>query len=156
VEGAQVEYKLYNYAEFYTVAKKQTDAEGKSFLTAGLGDILLWVSKDGKVAIQKVTFGKDMAVTVVLDGKPLPQSVDIDIVPPPVSRALPEVTPKQRAENNRRMTVEDSIRHAYEATMPVEDWRGNHQTIKQFLSEAKNPVMARKLLEVISRVDRYL
>ena len=153
VEGAQVEYKLYNYAEFYTVAKKQTDAEGKSFLTAGLGDMLLWVSKDGKVAIQKISIGKDQAVTVVLDGKPLPQSLDIDIVPPPVSGSLPEVTPEQRAENNRRMTVEDSIRHAYEATMPVEDWRGNHQTIKQFLSEAKNPVMAQKLLEVISKKD---
>ena len=153
VEGAQVEYKLYNYAEFYTVAKKQTDAEGKSFLTAGLGDMLLWVSKDGKVAIQKISIGKDQAVTVVLDGKPLPQSLDIDIVPPPVSGSLPEVTPEQRAENNRRMTVEDSIRHAYEATMPVEDWRGNHQTIKQFLAEAKNPVMAQKLLEVISKKD---
>ena len=153
VEGAQVEYKLYNYAEFYTVAKKQTDAEGKSFLTAGLGDMLLWVSKDGKVAIRKISIGKDQAVTVVLDGKPLPQSMDIDIVPPPVSGSLPEVTPEQRAENNRRMTLEDSIRHAYEATMPVEDWRGNHQTIKQFLSESKNPVMARKLLEVISKKD---
>ena len=153
VEGAQVEYKLYNYAEFYTVAKKQTDAEGKSFLTAGLGDMLLWVSKDGQVAIRKISIGKDQAVTVVLDGKPLPQSLDIDIVPPPVSGSLPEVTPEQRAENNRRMTVEDSIRHAYEATMPVEDWCGNHQTIKQFLSEAKNPVMAQKLLEVISKKD---
>lgn len=153
VEGAQVEYKLYNYAEFYTVAKKQTDAEGKSFLTAGLGDMLLWVSKDGKVAIRKISIGKDQTVTVVLDGKPLPQSLDIDIVPPPVSGSLPEVTPEQRAENNRRMTLEDSIRHAYEATMPVEDWRGNHQTIKQFLSESKNPVMARKLLEVISKKD---
>lgn len=153
VEGAQVAYKLYNYAEFYTVAKKQTDAEGKSFLTAGLGDMLLWVSKDGKVAIRKISIGKDQTVTVVLDGKPLPQSLDIDIVPPPVSGSLPEVTPEQRAENNRRMTLEDSIRHAYEATMPVEDWRGNHQTIKQFLSESKNPVMARKLLEVISKKD---
>ena len=153
VEGAQVEYKLYNYAEFYTVAKKQTDAEGKSFLTAGLGDMLLWVSKDGQVAIRKISIGKDQAVTVVLDGKPLPQSLDIDIVPPPVSGSLPEVTPEQRAENNRRMTVEDSIRHAYEATMPVEDWRGNHQTIKQFLAEAKNPVMAQKLLGVISKKD---
>ncbi|MBQ7426680.1 MAG: transglutaminase domain-containing protein [Prevotella sp.] len=153
VEGAQVAYKLYNYAEFYTVAKKQTDAEGKSFLTAGLGDMLLWVSKDSKVAIRKISIGKDQTVTVVLDGKPLPQSLDIDIVPPPVSGSLPEVTPEQRAENNRRMTLEDSIRHAYEATMPVEDWRGNHQTIKQFLSESKNPVMARKLLEVISKKD---
>ena len=31
----------YNYAEFYTVASKQTDADGKTFLTAGKGDMLV-------------------------------------------------------------------------------------------------------------------
>lgn len=31
VSDACVEFKLYNYAEFYTVARKQTDAEGKAF-----------------------------------------------------------------------------------------------------------------------------
>ena len=29
VSGADVEFKIYNYAEFYTVANKKTDAEGK-------------------------------------------------------------------------------------------------------------------------------
>ena len=153
VEGAQVEFKLYNYAEFYTVANKTTDAKGETFLTAGRGDMLLWVSKDGKVAIQKVSFGKDQNVKVVLDDQPLPQSLDLDIVPPPVSAALPVVSPEQRAENNRRLVVEDSIRHAYEATMPVEDWRGNYQTIQQYLAQTKNPVMAQKLLSVISKKD---
>ena len=153
VEGAQVAFKLYNYAEFYTVAKKQTDANGETFLTAGRGDMLLWASKDGKVKIQKVSFGKDQEVEMVLDGKPLPQSMDIDIVPPPVSASLPEVTAGQRAENNRRLAVEDSIRRAYEATMPVEDWRGNHQTIQQYLAQTKNPVMAERLLGVISKKD---
>ncbi len=153
VEGAQVEFKLYNYAEFYTVAKKLTDAEGKTFLTAGRGDMLIWVSKDGQVKIRKVSFGQDQAVTLVLDGQPLPQRLDIDIVPPPVSASLPEVTAEQRAENNRRLVTEDSIRHAYEATMPVEDWRGNYQTIQQYLKLTKNPVMAQKLLSVISKKD---
>ena len=153
VKDALVEFKLYNYAEFYTVAKKQTDAEGKTFLTAGRGDMLLWVTKDGRVKIQKVSFGKDKDVSLVLDSKPLPQSLDLDIVPPPVSGTLPAVTPEQRAGNNRRMAYEDSIRQAYEATMPVEDWRGNHKTIEQYLAQTKNQVMARKLLSVISKKD---
>ena len=42
VPDAIVEFKLYNYAEFYTVARKQTDAEGKASLTAGKGDMLVW------------------------------------------------------------------------------------------------------------------
>jgi len=153
VEGAQVEFKIYNYAEFYTVASKTTDAKGETFLSAGHGDMLLWVTKDGKVAIQKVSFGKDKMANVVLGSQPMAQQMDIDIVPPPVSGALPAVTAAQREENNRRMAQEDSIRQAYEATMPVEDWRGNYQTIQNYLAQTKNAVMAKKLLSTISKKD---
>ena len=153
VKGARVEFKLYNYAEFFTVADKTTNEQGVVSLTAGKGDMLLWISKDGKVATRKVSFGKDREVKVQLDGRQLPDVTDLDIVPPPVSGQLPLVTPEQRAENNRRMAIEDSIRHAYEATMPVEDWRGNHRTIQQFLDEAPNKLMAQKLLGVLSKKD---
>ena len=153
VSGARVEFKLYNYAEFYTVANKTTDKLGHASLTAGKGDILLWVSKGGLVATRKVSFGKDKQVKIVLNSEELPDLVDLDIVPPPVSGQLPLVTPEQRAENNRRSAYEDSIRHAYEATMPVEDWRGNHRTIQQFLDEAPNKLMAEKLLGVLAKKD---
>ena len=153
VSGARVEFKLYNYAEFYTVANKTTDKLGHASLTAGKGDMLLWVSKGGLVATRKVSFGKDKQVKIVLNSKELPDLVDLDIVPPPVSAQLPLVTPEQRAENNRRSAYEDSIRHAYEATMPVEDWRGNHRTIQQFLDEAPNKLMAEKLLGVLAKKD---
>ena len=153
VSGARVEFKLYNYAEFYTVANKTTDKLGHASLTAGKGDMLLWVSKGGLVATRKVSFGKDKQVKIVLNSKELPDFVDLDIVPPPVSAQLPLVTPEQRAENNRRSAYEDSIRHAYEATMPVEDWRGNHRTIQQFLNEAPNQLMAEKLLGVLAKKD---
>ena len=153
VSGARVEFKLYNYAEFYTVANKTTDKLGHASLTAGKGDMLLWVSKGGLVATRKVSFGKDKQVKIVLNSKELPDLVDLDIVPPPVSGQLPLVTAEQRAENNRRSAYEDSIRHAYEATMPVEDWRGNHHTIQQFLNEAPNKLMAEKLLGVLAKKD---
>ena len=153
VEGARVEFKLYNYAEFYTVANKTTDKLGQASLTAGKGDMLLWVSKNGLVATRQVSFGKDQQVKVVLESSQLPDVADLDIVPPPVSGQLPLVTAEQRAENDRRMAYEDSIRHAYEATMPVEDWRGNHRVIQQFLDEAKNRLMAEKLLGVLAKKD---
>ena len=153
VAGALVEFKLYNYAEFYTVAQKATDTSGHTQLTAGLGDMLLWVTKDGMATFKKVSFGKQRQVTIVLDDRPLPPFTEIDIVPPPVSATLPVVTPGQRAENNRRLAQEDSIRQRYEQTMPHEAWRGNHEVIQRFLDEAKNPQMARRLLEVISPKD---
>ena len=112
VTDAKVEFKVYNYAEFYTVASKQTDADGKTFLTAGKGDMLVWASKDGKFGYSKLSFGKDNALTVKLDktaGEAY--TLDMDIIPPVEGANMPEVTPEQRAENNRRMALEDSIRN---------------------------------------------
>ena len=40
-------------------------------------------------------------------------SLDMDIIPPVEGANMPEVTPEQRAENNRRMALEDSIRNAF-------------------------------------------
>ena len=153
VNGALVEFKLYNYAELYTVAQKTTDHEGRASLTAGKGDMVLWVSAGGHTAIKKITFDKDQQVKVVLDDTPLPEAMDFDLVPPPVSASLPVVTAEQRAENNRRMAYEDSLRSVYEATMPVEDWRGNYRTIQRFLAEADNKEMAQRLLDVLSKKD---
>ena len=42
-------------------------------------------------------------------------SLPIDLVPPVEGANIPEVTPEQRAENDRRMAQEDSIRNAYVA-----------------------------------------
>ena len=155
VAGALVEFKIYNYAEFYTVAQKNTTATGHVQLTAGCGDMLLWVTKDGMTAVKKVSFGKQQQVTIVLDGQPLPRYMEFDMVPPPVSAKLPVVTTEQRAENTRRLAQEDSIRHAYEQTMPVEAWRGNYKVIQQFLDEAQDSSMAHRLLKVISPKDLH-
>ena len=164
VSGAKVEFKIYNYAEFYTVATKYTDAEGKAFLTAGKGDMLVWASRDGKFGYAKLSFGKEDALKLSLDKKEGESyTLPMDIVPPVEGANLPEVTPEQRAENDHRMAQEDSIRNAYVATMMTDEqakeWvnglygnilqpetmkdklaaflvasRGNHQTLKDFLS----------------------
>lgn len=159
VTGATVEYKLYNYAEFYTVGTKLSDKDGRSFLTAGLGDMLVWASKDGRFGFSKASFGKDSLVTVALslDARNIPrEGMDIDIVPPKERANIPPVTPEQRALNDKRFTLEDSLRNAYTSTFPTEatarQWavehgynadtlapllvasRGNHATICHFLA----------------------
>ena len=117
VSGAKIEFKVYNYAEFYTVATKHSDAEGKTFLSAGKGDMLVWASKDGKFGFGKVSFGKDTDVVIKLDKNTSEAfSVEMDIIPPVEGVNMPEVTAEQRAENSRRMAEEDSIRNAYVAT----------------------------------------
>lgn len=153
VPDATVEFKVYNYAEFYTVAKKTTDRLGRASLTAGKGDMIAWVSKDGDYAVKLVSFREGRDVTIVMGRDAMAQKMDFDIVPPPSDPKLPYVSPEQREENDRRMAEEDAIRQAYERSMPNEDWRGNYRTIQQFLDEAQNKEMAEKLLSVISKKD---
>lgn len=179
VSGAKVEFKLYNYAEFYTVASKFTNGEGLTFLTAGKGDMIIWAHKGDKFGLAKCSFGKDNTVKVVLNRDEHDSyTIDFDIVPPVESVNLPEVTPAQRAENDRLMAQEDSIRKAYIATFVTEDqakslaskWglnearvvkyligsRGNHQTLVDFLNEAveeEQGDLALELLEVVSAKD---
>ena len=119
VAGAQVDFKIYNYAEYCTVASKVTDKQGQTNLTAGLGDMLVWATDGKKFGFGKLSFREGNQLTVVLDkqaGEVNEQ--DLDIVPPTESNKPVSVTPEQRAENTRRMAEEDSIRNAYTSTFP--------------------------------------
>ena len=172
VEGARVDFCIYNYAEFYPAVSKYTDADGRTFLSSGLGDLLIWASKDGAYGYAKCSFGKDKEVTVTLGQ--VPEKDAFDIVPPPENVRLPEVTPAQRAENDRRFAYEDSLRHAYEATFPTHEealaftqehgyghhmvfpieWaRGNWRTIEAFMSMAEDHERVEHLFLTLSRKD---
>ena len=176
VSGARVEFKVYNYAEFYTVANKTTNENGETSLTSGKGDMLVWASKEGKFGFGKISFGKDQEITLTLNKSQLDQVIEeFDIVPPPEKANLPAVTDEQRAENTRRMAQEDSIRNAYVATFIDEakakafaekenidaqiaaklliGSRGNYQTIEDFLSQASDKNAAIDLLQRISAKD---
>ena len=175
VEGARVDFCIYNYAEFYPAVSKYTDADGRTFLSSGLGDLLIWASKDGVYDFAKCSFGKDKEVTLVL-GQKAGQGEAIDIVPPPENVRIPEVTPQQRAENDRRFAQEDSLRHAYEATFPtheealafvlrhgyghqmafpLEQSRGNWRTLETFLSGAEDHERVEALLSSLSGKDLH-
>ena len=164
VEGAKVYFQIYNYSEFNSVAFKLTDAQGKAKLTAGLGDMMIYASKDGRFGFEKVSYGKDKAADIALkyeEGSVIPH-LEMEVVPPVENAQLPDVTEEQRAENTRRMEYEDSLRNAYVATfynkktasayakgfkrlLPDQEERiadilvasrGNHQEITSFLSKA--------------------
>lgn len=179
VSGAKVDFTLYNYAQFYTVASKFTNGEGETFLTAGKGDLLIWASKGGKFGYTKCSFGKDNSVKVTLNlDENEAYAINLDIVPPVENSNLPEVTPEQRAQNDKRLAEEDAIRKKYIATFITEDqaktlaadWklnadqvvkyligsRGNHETLVAFLNEAVEEDqgdLALELLGVISAKD---
>ena len=164
ISGARVDFKVYNYAEFYT---------------------LVWASSEGKFGFTKLSFGKQSELALVLDKKEGDIfEVDLDMVPPVENANLPEVTSEQRAENDRRMALEDSIRNSYIATFPtaaqidsiVSGWkgtktssvkkslcsflvdaRGNYDVLIRFLQEADRQgklLKAAALLSIINEKDR--
>lgn len=162
MDSALVDFKIYNYAEFYPALSKYTDAQGHTFLTAGMGDMLVWASKDGKYGYSKVSFGKDSTVTVTVSDNHSTDPQTMMIVPPPESYNVPEVTPEQREENNRRFAAEDSIRKAYMATFIESDGTekgrllaasaGNHKVIEGFLGDHPDQ-RAMDLLKSLSNKD---
>lgn len=158
VEGADVRFCIYNYAEFYPAVLKKSDVEGEASLTAGRGDMLAWASKDGKFAYSKLSVGKDSLVCLKLSDAWVDIPEAIDIIPPVPGGSEPEVTPEQRAENDRRFAYEDSVRTAYMNTFVkdgdplVSASEGNYKVIGDFLA-AHPDERARELLGSLSLKD---
>ena len=174
---ATVEFKIYNYAEFYSAATKESNENGETSITSGLGDMVVWASREGKFGFAKFTAGKDSEVTVVIDKAPgYTATLEMNITPPKERNTIPAVTAEQAAENTRRFAYEDSIRNAYVATFPTEadavklakdlgldassvttllkQSRGNHAAIVEFLRECPAKEKALRLLFSISEKDR--
>lgn len=165
VAGARVEFKIYNYAEFCTVATKFTDADGRTFLTAGRGDMLVWASKEGCCGYVQASFGRERELTIRLAPPCDGEVRELDIVPPAERVLIPEVPAALRAANQLRLAAEDSLRRAYEATFFAPDpavkaspllvrSRGNWRTIRAFVEKyADREERVYALLESLSEKD---
>ena len=167
-----VEFKIYNYAEFCTVVKKTTDENGQTWLTAGLGCMMAYAEKDGKFGFQVFKSGENENVTITLDHEEgTMDSFEFDMVPPASSGILPEVTAEMRAENDRRVAYEDSLRNAYIADCKkaqqelimntgnkglcriYEKTWGNYQTIADFVKYAQGKNQEIKAVELLKNIS---
>ncbi len=178
VESAQVEYQLYNYAEFYPIAKGKTDKVGFSSLVSGLGDLIVYVYKDNMRGFKKVTIGSVDTLEIAIKQFPDLSTQKLDLVPPIEKTPLPpKASPEQIAVNAKMILLEDSIRISYMSTFRDSSWvaefthrlkldekrvqpifrksYGNWREIADFL--AKAPInkqdWAIRLLECISEKD---
>ena len=142
VQGARVEFKIYNYGEYYTVAAYSSDSKGQAALDMGCGDMVAWASKGDRFGLAVI--GSE-AVTVTLDHKVGERfALDLDIVPP-VEDPLPSgASPEEVTRNSERLHVEDSLRDARP--------KGNDAVIDAFLS-AHDDSNARALLASLSVKD---
>ena len=167
MEGAQVKFKLYNYAEYYTLATKTTDVDGKASLTTGLGDLLIWSltpdpSPKGegsgyRFAFAKIDVRKDSTLTLILKKdadkdillpSPLGEGPGVrlfDMVPPVAGNPKVVATEEETAANAKRLAYEDSLRAAYTATFHtdspnpfVRKAEGNWAEIEKFIAAHPN------------------
>ena len=174
VPNIPVEFKIYNYAEFCTVVTKNTDENGQTWITGGLGDMMAYAAKDGIFGFQMIRFGKTDEITITLDHNiNSMEPFEFDIVPPVATSVLPEISDEMRTENTKHFAAEDSIRNAYIANCQAQQaneaehfnslmteilsnsW-GNHQTISHFMNyaiEKGQQDKATALLLVISGKD---
>jgi len=138
VEGANVEFKIYNYAEFFTVSRQTSDSNGQAALDMGLGDMMVWAWKDGMFGMEKVS---SESVSVTLSQKAGERfSADFDIIPP-ANNPLPNLaTKEQMEENGRRIAKEDQYRESLH-TKPVnidviQSFKENMSAYPQLMAEA--------------------
>lgn len=175
VENANVEFKIYNYAEFFTVYKQKSNAQGQVSLSAGLGDMVVFASHNEKFGIRKISFGKEKAVDITL-GHNVNEAYteSLNIIPPAENAKIPAVSEEQRIENDIRLHQEDSIRNAYIGTFPDKDEieqfaqankleyesvepfitksRGNYKDIMTFLSNASKNEMSKRAIELLQTI----
>lgn len=136
VVDAQVTFKIYNYAEFYTVATYKTDEKGMATLETGLGDILVWAEKDGRFSLTKLN--SDFTILMLDHRLGEEFSISFDILPPAENPLPADVTEEQAARNSERLAYEDSIRK------PV----GNQAVLDAFI--AKHPENQQKCKDILA------
>jgi hypothetical protein len=122
VSDASVKFKVYNYAEYYTIYEQKTGKDGKAYVISGLGDLLIMASKEDKFGFRKVSLTKENNAIIKLNCSPGKEyEEDLDITPPVNKAVFTNDTSAKTKENNVRLKYEDSLRNAYLATFMTQE-----------------------------------
>jgi hypothetical protein len=114
VHGARVEYKLFNYAEFYPLAIVPTDTNGVSQFETGFGDLLIWASDNDAFTYRKISVAETDTLSLVLDKKAGGfYSIDLDLDVPLTPSPYPGLSSALTESNTNRLNAENEIRTQY-------------------------------------------
>ena len=175
VPGASAGFMLYNYAEFYPLARLTCNKQGECSMTTGYGTLLIWAD-DGMRYGFCLAAPEDTTVTVAIAGEPVLKTTAYDLQVPPVPETFPALEPEMVQMNNLLLKRGDSIRNAYistwmtdvsaedlarEAGLPAEEVSkiltasmGNYRTVADFISGAGEKAgLALRILKTISEKD---
>jgi hypothetical protein len=126
-KDAKVEFKLYNYAEFYPLATIHTDQKGAASMTTGMGDLLVWASKEENYAFEKLNVPTTDTLHLVLSkGKAGIRTFNYDMIPPKTFKEITRPSEQEKKSNDLRLAYEDSVRNNYFSTFKDSVWIGNY------------------------------
>ncbi len=154
VADATVDFRVYNYAEFYPIATQQTGADGTASLTTGYGDLMVWVSTGDAFNVAYVPAAEEEVTITPVPGGMTVTGMEVDLHAPVSSLPEPDRSIVDTvSENGRRLMREDSIRVAgqRERFYHGEDEllvksRSNWQVIKAFIDASADRDAARAYL----------
>jgi transglutaminase-like putative cysteine protease len=178
VANATVDYKLYNYAEFYTLASVTTDKNGISRFQTGYGDLLVWASAGDEFGYRKISVGETDTLHLVLGNNTFDNyNIELDLKVPPVLPALEGPPQDLTVQNQERIKHEDAIRQRYldtwmkpeevitlaktvrldsgKVSAIISRSEGNYKEIRKFLIETPDSLrdLAVILLEILPDKD---
>ena len=148
--NAKVSLEIFNYAEFFPIARLKADENGVASVTTGFGSLHVTVRQDGLCAEALMDTRNTDSLLVTLGEQKLSRDwKDFDVIAPvdtPVNADQP--TEEQAAVRDQRLAEAARIRTAkVEAFVPA--WK------TEFVEKAgENRALCEKLMEVLSEKDR--
>lgn len=113
--GADVDFLLYNYAEFYPIASKQTGDDGTTSIRLGMGEIIVWARNGEQYDFKHVTvMNTDTVILQLTEKKPVSEIVQLNFIPP-TGRFVEKYSGEKVEQNRLRLMTEDSLRMIYMA-----------------------------------------
>lgn len=178
VNNAMVEYKLYNYSEFYPLAAVPTDKDGISRFETGLGDLLIWASRNDDFDYKKISVSETDTLVLELNRRSGDSySLDLDLNVPVLRSPLPVASDELSEQNSRRVAEENITRQEYinswmkpqeskalaseinidssKIDVIISRSMGNYNEIKTFLTDTPDSLinLAVSLLEILPDKD---
>ena len=143
VSDATVDFRLYNYSEFFPLHTTVTDSNGNAHFTTGYGDLQIWVSKDGKYGVQKADAYTTHVTIVPCYSAGASWICEYDWHVPRTQLPEPDRSVVDTVSHNgRRLLAEDKIRTAYQQRTfyngndsLLRQARSNWQVIRNFINQ---------------------
>lgn len=163
IEGAQVDFCLYNYAEFFPLSKRKSDKNGIASFLTGKGDLMIYVNYENQIKYEKLDV-RLIDTLYITPNQKLTEEIVVqhDLIAPIELSVENKPNEEMVKKNSALLQLEDSIRRIYTNTFidsiksvsiaenlkmnfdsvryVLEKSCGNHQTILNFLKLDKGPL----------------